>query len=143
MIVLDTNVVSEMMKAAPSLAVTAWIRAQPQAGLYITAITRAEIFYGVELLPAGKRRNAIADAAEMLFARRIATPILPFDSDAARIFGKIAAASRRLGRPMDFMDAQIAAIALSQRAVIATRDAADFAHCGVRIVNPWSSRVTR
>jgi len=143
MIVLDTNVVSEMMKTAPSPAVTAWIEAQPQTDTYVTAVTRAEIFYGIELLPSGKRRDAIADAAERLFEQRIATPILPFDSDAARIFGKLAATQRRLGRPMDFMDAQIAAIALSRRAAIATRDIADFANCGVRVVNPWAARVAR
>jgi predicted nucleic acid-binding protein len=80
MIGLDTNVVSEMMNAEPSPNVSAWLLAQPQPDVYITTITRAEISYGIELLPAGKRRKAVADAAEVLFTQRLATPILPFDT---------------------------------------------------------------
>jgi hypothetical protein len=137
MIILDSNVVSEMMKSSASDAVLAWLRAQPIIDTYVTAITRAEISYGIQLLPAGRRRNEIADAADLLFTRRLATPILPFDSDAALAFGRIVAGRRRLRRPMEIMDAQIAAIALSRHAAIATRDASDFAHCGVRVVNPW------
>jgi predicted nucleic acid-binding protein len=137
MIILDTNVVSEMMRSSPSPEVANWLLAQPPPDTYVTAVTRAEIFYGIELLPASKRRSAIAEAGETLFGQRLATPILPFDSDAALVFAKIAAGRRRLARPMDFMDAQIAAIARARRATIATRDAPDFAHCGVRVVNPW------
>ena len=101
------------------------------------------LFRSVALLPKGRRRDALQGSADATFNHTFAGRILPFDSDAARAFGKIVSDRRRLGRPIEIMDAQIAAIALSRRAVIATRDTSDFANCGVRVVNPWSARVTR
>jgi toxin FitB len=143
MIVVDTNVLSELTKPVPSPNVLAWYDEQSIQDLFTTSITQAEIQVGVDRLPKGRRRDALQDSTDMTFSQTFAGRILPFDSDAARAFGKIVAERRRLGRPIEIMDAQIAAIALSHRALIATRGAADFAHCGVRIVNPWSSRVTR
>jgi predicted nucleic acid-binding protein len=143
MIVVDTNVLSELGKPLPSPEVLAWFAAQPIAELYSTSVTEAEVYIGIELMPAGKRREAIQSAADTAFATLFAGRILPFDLEAAQAFGRIVADRRRIGRPIEIMDAQIAAIALSRSATIATRDATDFAHCGVRIVDPWSSRVTR
>jgi len=136
MIILDTNVLSELMRLSPSDAVVEWFTEQALDEIRTTAVSRAEILYGIEILPAGKRRSEISGAAESVF-RVLPEPMLPFDAAAAAAFGKIAASRRKRGRPIDFMDAQIAAIALVYGATLATRDAADFAHCGVRVVNPW------
>jgi predicted nucleic acid-binding protein len=143
MIVVDTNVLSELTKPAPSPDVVAWYHEQSIQDLFTTSITQAEIQVGVDRLPKGRRREALQDSADTTFTQTFAGRILPFDSDAARAFGKIVAERGRLGRPIEIMDAQVAAIALSRRASIATRDAGDFAHCGVRIVNPWSAKATR
>src|SRR6266571_160182 len=116
MIVLDTNVLSEMMKASPSAGVARWLAAQPATSLYTTAVTQAETLHGVMLLPAGRRRGAIEKAAEAMFDEDFAGRVLPFGSDAARLYARIAADRRRAGRPISHFDAQIAAIARSARA---------------------------
>lgn len=136
MIILDTNLVSELMKPAPDPDVYRWVARQPPLETRVTAITRAEILYGIESLPPGKRRTAIAAAAKFVFDH-VPAPVLPFDADAAAHFARIAASRKRIGQPIGLMDAQIAAIALSHGATLATRDEAGFAHCGVRIANPW------
>src|SRR6266567_4391736 len=100
MIVLDTNVLSEMMKASPSADVARWLAAQPATSLYTTAVTQAEILHGVMLLPAGRRRGAIEKAAEAMFDEDFAGRVLPFGSDAARLYARIAADRRRAGRPI-------------------------------------------
>ena len=137
MIVLDTNVVSELMKPAPDETVTDWIASQPAPSLYTTSITQAEILHGIALLPSGKRRDALDAAAEAMFREDFGGRILPFSSDAARPYARIAAERRGAGRPISRFDAQIAAIASSMGAAIATRDAADYQGCGVKIINPW------
>lgn len=124
MILLDTNVVSELMKAEPSPGVLAWIDAASAATLFASAITQAEILYGVALLPSGKRRDALAGAARAAFDSLFRGRILPFDSDAAEVFAALAAERRQVGRPIAQADAQIAAIARSCSA------AADFASIG-------------
>jgi hypothetical protein len=139
MILLDTNVVSELMKAAPEQSVLFWISAQPQSSLYTTSITQAEILHGIALLPAGKRRRAIEDAAHAMFTEEFKGRILGFGSDAASPYAHIAAERRRAGRPISSFDAQIAAIARSVGATIATRNVADFSGCRVGLVNPWES----
>ena len=139
MILLDTNVVSELMKAAPEQRVLFWISAQPQSSLYTTSITQAEILHGIALLPAGKRRRAIEDAAHAMFTEEFKDRILGFGSDAASPYAHIAAERRRAGRPISSFDAQIAAIARSVGATIATRNVADFSGCRVGLVNPWES----
>src|SRR5262245_763453 len=138
MIVLDTNVLSEAMKPLPSPQVMRWLRSQPALDLFVTAITLGEIFAGIELLASGKRRSAIEKAAEATFATDFDGHILPFDSEAAREFARIVADRRRLGRPISQPDAQIAAIARSRGAAIATRNAADFENCGIAVLNPWA-----
>ena len=137
MIVLDTNVVSELMRATPDPQVVTWIAAHPSSNLFTTSITQAEILHGILLLPSGKRRTAIADAAEAMFLEDFGGRILPFGSDAAHPYARIATERRRAGRPISHFDAQIAAIAYSAGATVATRNTADFDDCGVRIVNPW------
>ncbi len=137
MIILDTNVVSELMKAAPAERVLGWIAAQSASALYTTSITQAEILHGLALLPAGKRRNALESAAEAMLSEDFAGRILPFGSDAAHAYARIAADRRRAGRPISHLDAQIAAIARSAGAAIATRNVTDYDRCGVKILNPW------
>ena len=137
--ILDTNVVSEPMQPAPSAKVLAWLSRKPHDGpFYVTTITVAEILYGVELLPKGKRRDKLLAQAEATFAEDFAGQILPFDEAAAKAFAQIAASRRSLGRPIAEFDAQIAAIARSRHATLATRNTVDFAHCGISLVNPWT-----
>jgi hypothetical protein len=137
MILLDTNVLSELMKPAPDGSVVAWLASQPATSVYTTSITQAEILHGVGLLPAGKRRSAIEAAAEAMFRDDFAGRILPFGSDAAPLYARIAIERRRAGRPISHFDAQIAAIARLTGAVIATRNVADFEGCGVKVHDPW------
>lgn len=137
MIILDTNVLSELMKSQPDPAVTEWVDGQPETELFTTSITEAEIFLGVELLSIGKRREALLAAAERLFAVDFEGRILSFESESARAFSKISAHCRRLGKPISQADAQIAAIAQVRRARLATRDIRDFADCDLELVNPW------
>jgi hypothetical protein len=138
-IVLDTNVVSELMKPTPSDRVVRWTTSQPAMSLYTTSITQAEILHGVMLLPAGRRRKALEAAAEAMFDEDFGGRVLPFSSDAARPYARIAAERRRAGRPISQFDAQIAAIARATGAVIATRNVADYEGCGVKIVKPWEA----
>ena len=139
MIVLDTNVLSEIMKAKPDLGVIGWMAAQAAADLYTTSITQAEILHGVMLLTPGRRRRALEAAATSMFEEEFADRILGFGSDAASFYARIASDRRRAGRPISHFDAQIAAIARVSRAAIATRNTADFEGCGVAVVDPWKS----
>lgn len=125
------------MKAAPAERVLGWIAAQPASALYTTSITEAEILHGLALLPTDKRRNALESAAEAMLSDDFAGRILPFGSDAAHAYARIAADRRRAGRPISHFDAQIAAIARSAGAAIATRNVTDYDRCGVKILNPW------
>ena len=137
MIVLDTSVLSELMKAEPAENVVAWVGAQPTSSLFVTAINQAEILYGIALLPDGRRQSAFAAAAEAVFEEDFGARILAFGSDAAEAYADIAAARRRQGRPISQSDAQIAAIARSTGATLATRNVADFEGCDVTLVDPW------
>ena len=137
MIVLDTNVLSELMRPKPSARVVAWIAQQPPADLFTTAITEAEIFYGIELLAKGKRRDGLLAAAEGMFTEDFAGRVLAFESDAAHHFARIAAHRRALGRPISHADAQIAAIARAHGAKLATGNGPDFADCSITVIDPW------
>jgi toxin FitB len=138
-IVLDTNVLSEVIRPAPAKAVLGWLAAQPATQLFTTAISEAEILYGIALLPKGRRRASLDQAVRRMFAEDFAERVLPFDGAAAEEFGAIAAARRRGGRPIATFDAQIAAIARACGAALATHNVADFAACGIAIVDPWSA----
>ena len=137
MIVLDTNVISELMKGDPFPAVFAWASSHRPDDLFTTAITMAEVLYGIERLPHGKRRDQLLSAAESVFAEDFAGRILAFDESSARMFAVIATQRRAQGRPIDEPDAQIAAIAKVHGATLATRNPDDFEGCGVRLINPW------
>jgi len=138
MIVLDTNVISELLRPKPDGAVESWLADLPPASVFTTAITEAEILYGVHLLPDGKRKNELLAAIGPIFAEDFAGRVLPFDEDAADAYAKLAVARRQAGRPISQLDAQIAAIAASRGAAIATRNVSDFADIGVAVINPWT-----
>lgn len=137
MIILDTNVVSELMKPVQSAAVTGWLLRQPREDLFTTTVTIAEVLFGIELLPKGKRRDSLYRVAEATFSEDFAGRTLGFDEPPARLYALISAARPLQGRPISVQDALIAAIARSHNAVLATRDTGDFEGCGVRVVNPW------
>jgi hypothetical protein len=137
MIILDTNVLSELMRPKPSPRVSGWIAKQSATELFTTSITEAEIFFGIELLAQGKRREGLLRAAEDMFAEDLGGRVFGFESDAARLFSTIAAHRRALGKPISHADAQIAAITRLRRAMLATRNVSDFDHCGVALINPW------
>lgn len=137
MIILDTNVISELMRAAPDQKVLEWAAEQPMASLFTTTLSQAEILYGLALMPEGRRREALIAAAQPMFAVDFAGRVLPFDGDAASAYAEIAAARKRAGQPISQFDAQIAGIARSRGARLATRNGRDFAGCGLTIVDPW------
>lgn len=136
---LDTNVLSELMRPEPHPAVFAWVAAQPRASLYTTAINRAEVLYGIAALPAGRRKDALAAAAEAVFDEDLAGRILSFDGNSAAHYAHLVTARRDAGTPIEAFDALIAATALSAGAGIATRDTGGFAGCGLDLINPWQA----
>lgn len=138
MIVLDTNVLSEMLRPKPSAHVESWMAAQSPGMLFTTAVTQAEILYGVELLADGRKRGRLFAAIGSIFDEDFAGRILPFDADAAAAYAAIAAARRNAGRPISQFDAQIAAITRSRGAALATRNTRDFEGCGIELVDPWT-----
>ena len=139
MVVLDTNVVSELMQSAPSSKVLAWLDDRPTRELFMTAVTEAEIRTGIAFLPEGGRRRGLAEAAERAFGGLFAGRVLPFDSAAARIYAEVAAARRASGRPLSQTDGQIAAIARSRGMTVATRNVRDFAETGIEVIDPWAA----
>lgn len=140
MIVLDTNVVSELIRPRPAVRVIDWVVRQEAGRLYLSSITEAELRYGVEILPKGSRQMKLRVAVEGLLRDDFAGRILPFESDAARAYALIAASRRAAGRPISRPDCQIAAIARSVSASVATRDTGGFEGCGVGVINPWSDQ---
>ena len=139
-IILDTNVLSELMRPKPDQAVMDWFAGHTAAYFHITAITQAEILLGIALLPAGKRRNELANAAEAMFKEDFAERCLPFDSGSAEHYARIVSKRRRSGRSITTEDAQIASIALSRRFALATRNTKDFLHIdGLKVLNPWQT----
>jgi toxin FitB len=140
MIVLDTNAVSEALKPLPSQIVLGWLAAPDPGGVFITTITQAEVLYGMESLPAGKRRASLSVEIERIFAEDFPGRILSFDEESARWYAKIVRQREAVGRPISELDAMIAGIARSQNAAVATRNTRDFEGCGVRVINPWVER---
>ena len=137
-VLLDTNVLSELMRRQPDAKVLAWFERHPDAVHLISAITRAEILLGVALLPAGKRRDDLADAAERMFQEEFAGRCLPFDERATDEYAALAAARIRTGQPISTEGAQIAAIALTNELPLATRNMKDFTHItGLVLLSPW------
>ena len=138
MIVLDTNVISELMRPEPHPAVLAWVAAKPRATLYTTGINQAEILYGVAALPEGRRRSALATAAEAMFSEDFADRVLPFTGSVAPHYAEIVVARRQAGNPIEALDALIAAVARAAGAHVATRDTGGFEGCGLGLIDPWS-----
>jgi toxin FitB len=138
MTLLDTNVLSELMKPRPSPEVVRWTTTRSASMLYISSVTQAEILHGIQLLPKGQRRAALQSAADAMFDEEFGGRILPFDSAAARPYAEIAAERSRTGRPISQFDAQIAAIARAHGAELATRNVDDFGGCGITLINPWT-----
>ena len=135
---LDTNVLSELLRPAPAPAVLAWFAAQAPETLFVSAITQAEMLLGARLLPTGKRRTALEAALGSMFNEDFAGRILPFDSAAVPAYVEIVSLRRAAGRPVSQFDAQIAAIACCRSTRLATRNLSDFENCGVVITNPWA-----
>lgn len=136
MIIVDTNVTSELMRPSPAPSVATWVRARSAAELYTTAITLAEIRYGIERLPEGRRKNLLRTAAEDVFSG-FAEHVVPFDAAAAVEYARIVSTRERAGAPIDGFDAQIAAICRTHGAILATRNMKDFEDTGIDVVDPW------
>lgn len=137
MIVLDTNVVSELLRPTPTSRVAEWYIGEAAPEAFISAVTEAELRYGVEIMPAGRRREDLAATIEELLERQFIGRILPFDTAAAKAYATIAAGRRAAGRPIQPADCQIAAIARSRGAAVATRDSRGFEGTGVDVIDPW------
>lgn len=138
MVVLDTNVVSELMRPAPDPTVEAWVAGRAAATLFFSAVGEAELLYSVAIMSAGQRRDALASEIEAMLREDFAGRVLPFDSEAARAYAEIAAARRADGRPVSQADVQIASIACSRGMAVATRNVRDFADMGIDIIDPWA-----
>ena len=139
MIILDTNVVSELMRPNPSSRVMHWMAGQSAPRLYLSTVSEAELRYGVEILPAGNRRTQLLDQIEGMLSEDFAGRILPFDRAAAQAYAVIAAARRAAGRPINHADCQIAAVAGCRGASVATRDSAGFEGSGIDVIDPWAA----
>ena len=139
MFALDTNVASELMRPEPMPAVASWIAERDVREMYLTAVSEAELRYGIAIKPAGKRRNMLEAAMTRWLAQGFADRILPFDSAAARAYAEIAADRRQAGRTISQADCQIAAICRSSGAVLVTRNVRHFNDTGVDVVNPWTA----
>lgn len=137
MIILDTNVVSEIMKSSPSKEVSAWLSQQQSFTLFITSITIAEICYGLNALPSGSRRESLYTAFHQAVMEAFEHRMLPFDESAAQIYGHFMAQRKSIGKPMSILDGQISAIAYSRGMAIATRNIRDFSDCGLTLINPF------
>ncbi len=137
MIIVDTNVVSELMRPDPEPVVANWLRTQAREELYTTAITLAEIRYGLERLPEGRRKRLMQTTAEQVFVA-FEQQVLPFDATAARHYALIASAREQAGAPIDGFDAQIASICRTYQAAVATRNLTDFHDTGIDIIDPWA-----
>ena len=137
MIVLDTNVLSELTRPTPDPKVLAWIEMQAADGLVTTAITRGEMLYGAHILRPGQRRDALLSEVRAIFSVDMAGRVLPYDEAAADAHAEIAARRRALGRPSSQSDLMIAGIVHSLGATLATRNTRDFEDCGITLVDPW------
>jgi predicted nucleic acid-binding protein len=138
MIVLDTNVVSEMMKPEPDARVRAWLDAQPAETVFLTSITLAELLYGVAAMPAGKRQVRLRLFVDEL-TERLASNVLSFDLAAAQEHARLAVRARRSGHGFPVPNGYIAAIAAAHGYAVATRDSAPFEAAGLVVINPWST----
>ena len=135
--ILDTNIIFEMMRPNPNASVIAWLNQQDAANLFVTAITTGEIFYGLEALPPGRRRQRLVASFERLIREAFDTRLLIFDEAAAHHYGTVMATRRKMGRPFGALDGQIAATALANRMTVVTRNTKDFTDCGLKVIDPF------
>ena len=137
MILLDTNIISEVMRKQPSDRVLSWLNRESTAELFVSSITIAEICYGLRILPIGQRRKQLETHFEQFIAQGFTGRIIGFDETAARAYAEIMGLCKEKGRPMSLPDGQIAAVAQTNQLVLATRNIRDFAHCGLELINPF------
>ncbi len=137
MIVLDTNVLSELARPRPAATVLAWLDAVPATEVATTVVTVAELLYGVARLPRGRRREALAAAVESLVRDDLGGRVYPFGTESASYYAEIISGRERRGRPISVLDAQIGAICRAQNARLATRNGRDFEHTDIEVVDPW------
>lgn len=138
MVVLDTNVLSELMSPGPDPVIVSWVAERATSSLHLTAISEAELRFGLAFLPPGRRREGLANGLQRMLRTGFANRILPFDSAAALAYAEIASARRTMGRPMPEADCQIAAIASARGMAVATRNVKDFADTGIHVIDPWA-----
>lgn len=138
MIVLDTNVISELMRIRPEPTILAWVDGLDLDAVVITAMNEAEILHGLSRLPDGRRKQELQQGWDGLMAEMFTGRVLPFTSEAAHWYAELLRRRERMGRPMATADAVIAAIALAHGAALATRDVADFSDIGLELINPWT-----
>lgn len=139
MIILDTNVLSALMRSAPEPAVVRWLDQQPAESVWITSITLFEVQLGLALLPKGRRRQALESAFASLLQEDLGNRVLDFDTAAAAAAAALAAARQAKGRPVDMRDTQIAGIAVARRATLATRNVRHFEGLPVTVTDPWKA----
>jgi len=139
MILLDTNIISELMKTIPDANVIRWIDQQDVMQLTLSTITIAEISYGLNVLPEGQRKSSLEMSFNNVLREGFEYRVFAFDEVAAHLYGKIMSRRKELGKPMSLPDGQIAAIARAQNAAVATRNLSDFSNCGLELINPFES----
>jgi predicted nucleic acid-binding protein len=140
MIILDTNVLSELLRPTPAAQVEAWLSEQDGAMVYFTAVGEAELRYGLAILPPGRRHVSLSKAINNILDEDFRDRVLSFDQRAARAYAAIAADRRASGRPISQFDCQIAAIARANEGAVATRNSVDFEGCGITLIDPWQHR---
>ena len=138
MLVVDTNVLSELMRPTPDARVASWVAKRATSTLHLTAISEAELRFGLTVMPPGKRRDGLVKGLERILHTGFANRILPFDSAAASAYAEIAAVRQAMGRPIPEADCQIAAIARARGMAVVTRNVRDFADTGIDVVDPWT-----
>ncbi len=134
---LDAKVLSELLRVQPDPSVLAWFPIQPSDSLFVSAVTQAEMMPGARLVPKGKRRQLLEQSLDEMFCDEFAGLVLPFDATAAPEYAAVVTVRRSAGRPISQFDARIAAIALSRRLALATRNLSDFEGCGLVVIDPW------
>lgn len=135
--VLDTNIISELMRPAPNAEVVAWVDGWPAGELAVTAVTVAEVLYGVARLDDGQRKEMLRTLARTMFKEEFADRVLPFGGEEAEVYAELVTRRQGQGSPISMADAQIAAITVCQGARLATRNVGDFAGLPLEVVNPW------
>lgn len=139
MILLDTNVISELLRKRPGAAVMEWLDKHDREELWTASVVLAELLSGIALMPTGRRKRELREEVEAMISVDFQEQIIDFDLAAAREYGEILAARSKIGRPIREFDAQIAAVARVHHATVATRDANGFIGCGLTVIDPWST----